>query len=117
MEHPQDLINRAYQLAWKSGSKGQLSKIELAEVLVREGMPNELADQAANDTILEVITNRKKEGRQRMTYGLAVFGLGAVLMIASFLILKVAIVIPVGIMFFGGALAAFGFYRSQNDSL
>jgi hypothetical protein len=117
MEHPQDLINRAYQLAWKSGSQGKLSKIELSEVLVREGMPNDLADQAASDTILEVIKTRKKEGRQRMTYGLAVFGLGAALMVASFLVLKVRIVIPVGIMFFGGALAAFGFLRSQNDAL
>ena len=117
MDHPQDLINRAYQLAWRSGSKGQLSKIELAEVLVREGMPNDLADQAASDTLLEVVKNNKMEGRQQMKYGLAVFGLGAVFVIASFLVLKVRIVIPVGVMFFGGALAAFGFYRSQNDSL
>lgn len=117
MEHPQDLINRAYQLAWKSGSQGKLSKIELAEVLVREGMPNDLADQAANDTILEVIKNRKKEGRQRMMYGLYVFGLGAAFTLASLLILKTGIVIAVGAMFVGGVFALFGFLRSQNDSL
>ncbi len=117
MDHPQDLVNRAYQLAWRSGATGKLSKLELAEILVREGMPADLSEQAAADTILEVIKRKKKEGRQRMHYGLAVFGLGAALMIGSFVVLKVAIVIPVGIMFFGGALAAFGFLRSQNDSV
>ncbi len=117
MEHRQDLINRAYQLAWQFGSKGQLSKIELAERLCREGMPMDLAEQAASDTLLEVIKARKKEGRERMTYGLAVLGLGAAFMVASLLYLKVAIVIPVGVMFLGAALATFGFLRSQNDSL
>lgn len=117
MEHSQDLINRAYQIAWQVGSKGQLSKIELTERLVREGMPADLSNQAANDTILEVIKNRKKEGRQRMTYGLFIFGLGAAFTVASLLILKTGIVIAVGAMFVGGVFALFGFLRSQNDSL
>ncbi len=117
MEHPQDLINRAYQLAWQFGSKGQLSKIELAERVCREGMPTDLAEQAASDTLLEVIKNRKKEGRQRMTYGLFVFALGAVFTLISLLILKTGIVIAAGAMFIGGVLTLFGFLRSQNDQL
>lgn len=77
----------------------------------------DLAEQAAGDTILEVIRVKKKEGRDRMLYGLTVFGLGTALTLASIFIMKVAIVIPVGLMFFGGTLAAFGYFRSQNDSL
>ena len=82
-----------------------------------EQKANDLADQAANDTLLEVIKNRKKEGRQRMMYGLFVFGLGATFTLISLLILKTGIVIAVGAMFGGGVLALFGFLRSQNDSL
>lgn len=112
-----DLVNQAYALAHRCGSSGRLSRIEIAELLIREGIPDDLAYQAADDTILEVIKTRKREGRQRMTYGLFILALGAVLMVASMLVFRSMIVVPVGIMVFGAGLAFAGLSRSQKNTL
>jgi len=55
-----DLINRAYLIAQKAGSAGRLSRIELAERLTRDGIPPDLADQAAMDTLQDVVETQEE---------------------------------------------------------
>ena len=117
MDYTQDTVNRAYQLAQQFGSEGELSLIELAERVVREGMPHDLADQAANDVIHDLIATKQRAGRNLMMYGLIVLAIGVALMLASYFVIKVMVVIPVGFIFFGIVVSLAGYSRSKSRNL
>jgi hypothetical protein len=116
-DHPQDLINRAYQLAHRFGSKGELSRIELTERIAREGIPADLAQRAADDVILDAIAAKQKKGSDLMNYGLLVLALGIALTITSYLVIKIMIVIPIGFIFFGIVVSLAGYSRSKSKTL
>lgn len=117
MDHPQDLINRAYQLASRYGAEGKLSRMELLERVIRDGIPDDLAQRAADDVIIDAVAARQKAGRNLMNYGLLILAIGIALMIASYLVIKIMIVIPVGFIFSGSAMALAGFSRSKRKTL
>lgn len=117
MDYPQDLINRAYLLAHRLGSPGERSRVELVERISREDIPLDLAERAADDVLQDVIAGKQKAGRTLMSYGLMIFALGLVLMIASYLLVKILIFIPIGFIFVGIAVSWAGYSRSKRRTL
>ena len=112
-----DLVNRAYLIAQKAGLGGRLSRIELAERLTRDGIPADLADQAAMDILQDVVERRKKEGKRQLLSGLFIFAFGVIAMTISAMVLDYSVVIPSGIISFGVVLMIVGLSRSRRNDL
>jgi hypothetical protein len=112
-----DLVNKAYLIAHKAGSGGRLSRIELAERLTREGIPADLADQAAMDILQEVVKRRRREGKRQLLSGLFIFTFGVIAMAISAVVLDYSVVIPFGIIGFGVVLMIIDFSGSRQNDL
>lgn len=94
-----------------------LSRIELAERIALENIPKDLAERATDDVILDVIKAKQRSGRNLMNYGLLVLGVGIALMVASYLLIKLMVLIPVGFIFFGIVVSLAGYSRSKSKTL
>ena len=110
MDYPQDLVNRAYQLARPHGAGSVLSRIELIELITRAGIPEDLARRAADDTLLDRKAEALKKATHLLRYGLVLLFIGTCVLAAGFVFRLPFIIIP-AVFFLGMIFTAAGLWR------
>lgn len=107
--HPQEKINQAYQEAFKLAQKS-LSEIEITEILIQKGFPEDLAHTASVDNIID------KE-KSMIKYHTLKFKLSLGGMIFGFLILILSIAVTQNYIFIpGGLIIICGFLAYYSNS-
>lgn len=94
----QENINRAYGIGLKLKNKG-LSRFELVDAIKMQEVSQELAEQVANDILMEVKKTEKAEKSKIGFYGTLLFGGGALATVLSYIFSGGTVLV-----FTGGAL-------------
>jgi hypothetical protein len=114
MEYPQDLINKAYKLARPHGIGSTLSRIEVIERLTHAGIPADLAEQAANDVLLDRKAEDHRNATRLLTWGVIITCLGGCVLATGFVFDLPFIIIPAA-FFVGLILVAAGLWRRHQS--
>ncbi len=103
-ETPEELERRAYTMAWKFKNSNMEEEVIYAK-LEKQGIPKELALEAAHNIVLERKKDLVKEERPFFNVALLRIGLGMLVALIYAIVFPGSYIVPVG-FFVGGVILA-----------
>lgn len=112
IETPEELERRAYTMAWKFKNSNMEEEVIYAK-LEKQGIPKELALEAAHNIVLERKKDLIKEEKPFFKVALLKIGLGMFVALIYAIVFPGSYILPIGFLV-GGAILALASWHKMN---